>query len=220
MAVFIRNVISVLAVGSAFCNAALLTGTLVGVFAPSGNPLSDLALMAIDPNTAENSTIGDVTLGPLTQTFPAKSAFNKDTGEILVAASTSNGIYAFDTGNGKSTVVAAIAAYNESDPYLGLAYLDKNTYLVTQYGLWDVSDGALNLLAGLSGMPSVAQFTVNPSGGTNGAGQLFVGDTGNPAVYVIDLGNKYKVTKIKASGSGLAVEAANLENIGPAMANY
>ena len=180
--------------------SAALSGTLYGIYNPPNTPLTNLQLLSINPNDATNATIATVNVGPISTTFPGKSMLNNDTNEIIVAVATSDGVYAFAVADGKRRQLAPLPAYNDSDPLTGVVYVQGNTYLITQYGFWSVAGGKVTKVASLSGFPSVAQVTVNPAGGTNGKGMVFVGQTEGAAyIYTIDLGANYAQGSFKAS---------------------
>ena len=68
-------------------STAAIPGRLVGLFA-LGDSLANLTVLSLDPNTGANATLGYVTLGPIQQTFPARSTFDPSTNQLLVAVAT------------------------------------------------------------------------------------------------------------------------------------
>ena len=174
--------------------AAPLTGTLYQLYADPDNPLAQLSLVTIDPNTADNATIASVSLGDITTTFPAKSCYDESLKRMIVAVASSPGIFEVSLGSGKATLLAPLN--NESDPYLGVVAASEGVFVITQNALYSVANGEATQVADLSGagLPSAGQVTLDASSST-----LFVGNPDKSVIYKLDLssGSSYKVTSIK-----------------------
>ena len=88
-----------------------LNAELIGVYATIN--VSSLALIAIDVDTGANRTIANVSFGPLTSTFPAKSAYNPDSGQLCVVVVGGASVFGVDVRTAAVSSLAPLPAYNE-----------------------------------------------------------------------------------------------------------
>lgn len=191
--------------------AAPIPGKLVGLFA-LGDSLANLTVMSLDPNTGANATLGYVSLGPIQQTFPARSAYDPSTGQLLVAVATATHIYGVDVNTGAATQLAALPKYDGTDPYLGLIRVNGINFFITQHNLYilDKANTVLQRVSAPVGLPDDALVTANPTGGTNGEGVIFLGNatiphhnsTLPPYIWRIDLGKDNAIDTITVRGEG------------------
>lgn len=181
-----RSCVVALSISAAAASGAI-PATFVGMLHDSGNA-QNCSLVQLDPNTGSNVTLSRVNACVnTTETWPSSSALNTDTGLLEVVIASAPYIFAFDVTTGEQTEIAALPPYNNSDPFLGLVHVGGASYLVTQYNLWQVADGALQHVGGVN-LPDLASVAAAPLGGTNGAPIIFVADEGSSTVHAIDLG--------------------------------
>jgi hypothetical protein len=200
-----------LAVSVSTVAAAAIPGRLVGLFA-LGDSLANLTVLSLDPNTGANATLGYVTLGPIQQTFPARSTYDPSTGQLLVAVATATHIYGVDVTTGAATQLAALPKYDGTDPYLGLIRVNGVNYFITQSTLYilDKANTVLQRVSTLPGLPDDALVTADPKAGTNGEGMIYLGNatiphhnsTLLPLIWRVDLGKDNAVDHISVRGGG------------------
>lgn len=186
-------------IGLCTAAAAAAGPSLVGLWHESGSIVCDL--LAVNPFTGSNVTIASnvSACGDVTQTYPAFSALNTDTGLIEVAISTAPSIFAYDPVTGAESTVAALPVYNNSDPYFGLVHVAGTSYLVTQYNLYAISGGALQQVMSVS-LPGGTVVAAAEAVGTNPA-RIFAADEDGTTVAVITLGANAAVTSFTSGVS-------------------
>jgi hypothetical protein len=181
----------------------VLTGAVLGLYLLPGNDFTNLTLISIDPATGANRTVATgLSLGDsLSQIYPAGSALLPGSGELAVAAATSDAVYAFDVTTGARRTLAPLPPYDGSDPILGLEVVGSGLFLLTQHALFAVAGGKLTQVASYTTLPDEAVTAVVPTGGTNGKGALIVGNASIadgthvlPTVFRIDFGAGFSAT--------------------------
>lgn len=166
--------------------------TLLGVFR---NAVTGCSVLAINAATGTNVTLNaNVALcSQVQQTWPSFAVYDFAAQELVVAVATAPNVASFNPTTGAEGVYAPLPAYNQSDEWLGMVRVAPSNgaspaiYLVSQYHLWQVTAAGLNLVLNVN-LPADAVVAAANSGGTGGAGRIFVADGGSNAVYTLDLG--------------------------------
>ena len=169
--------------------AGLACGShVLGVFALNGG-INPSSLVSLNITDGTNITLGTVDLGPITQTFPAFSVQDA-AGVLYVACSTSDAIYAVTPMSPVTvTKYAPLPKYDaDNDAYIGLQFVKGKLYLITQSGVYGVLPGSVTKMVNVT-LPQNANCASSTTGGTGGAGQLFVADGDTTTIYTLDVGN-------------------------------
>lgn len=169
--------------------ASLLTLTsaaIVGIFHAPGEP-SLCSLISIDTASGANETLAEVDIcAGLSSTFPSFSSSSDSA--IFVAISGASHAFAVAVPSGAATKLAPLAN-DPADDLVGAAFFPAlGFFIVTQKGgVYNMSGDAPALFATV---PAVVDAVVAsaPSGGTGGAGRVFIADAASSNIVVLDMG--------------------------------
>ena len=177
------------------------SGSLLGLFQFDSALPSDLTLLSTDPLTGFNRTLADtISLGPLSDTFPAFSCKDESSQALVATCASADGVYSFDA-KGAQTLLSPLPPYDETDPLAGLACAPgAEVFYITSRGLSTVGGGeAPKLQTALSLSLTANKVVVVPTGGTDGAALVVIADTASASWTTIDAGDAFAVGAIKTS---------------------
>jgi hypothetical protein len=167
---------------SAALPSAIPGGNLVGVFRLDGV----CTLVSLNPATGVNTSIAALTVcDGVDQLFPASSAYDAANSALLLAIGAGPSLFSIDVATGKTTALAPLPAYNDSNWIIGVQVLAGTPYVVTQTAIYALSGGALKDTGVALNVPQYSQVAGGLDG--NGVPVIYIADENSKALYVASL---------------------------------
>lgn len=170
---------------------------VVGIFREYDNSCSLLAINWDGTNTTLATNLRSCSNA--TNLYPAYSALNGATQKLAVAIQSAAYVFEYDTRTGAESVGAPLPT-NASDAFIGFVAVGPTEYLVTMNNIYAIKAGVISHYAFVS-LPADGQVAGTATGGTNGAGRLFVASTTDASLYTVDLGANGAVSTLQAGVS-------------------